>query len=141
MKSVTSREKGLNRDKDKGSDQDQANNDDDDHDEEEENDDLDWLDGSSSANVFGSSVAYAEVEASLQALRYSGGGDHRGMGMQSSMSSSSAPSSSSYQNTTDNNSNNNNNNINDDEGDSGLRLMELVTAISTATGTVPPPPS
>ena len=138
MKSVTSREKGSDKDKDKGVDQD----DNDEEEEDEEDDDLDWLDGSSSANVFGSSVAYAEVEASLQALRYSGGGDNRGMGMQSTVSSSSAPSSSSgatssssYPNATNNSSNNNNNHNNDDEGDSGLRLMELVTAISTATGT------
>ena len=138
LKSAASREKSA--DKDKGLDHDQANDVDDDE-EEDDDDDLDWLDGSSSANVFGSSVAYAEVEASLQALRYSGG-DHRGMGMSTSMSSSSAPSSSSSSPAASSSSNtsssSNNNNNNHDEGDSGLRLMELVTAISTATGTVNP---
>ena len=40
-------------------------------DEDEDDRDLDVLDGDG-ANLFGSSVAYSEVEASLQALRYGG---------------------------------------------------------------------
>lgn len=80
----------------------------------EDSDDSD-IDDNNDATVMGSTVAYAEVEASLRALRYGsvdsypdpqeeGGG---GRGHQGDRGSS--------------------------EGDSGLKLMELITKISAAT--------
>jgi hypothetical protein len=74
----------------------------------EENDDDSDIDDNNDATVMGSTVAYAEVEASLRALRY-GSVDSRPDPQEEDGHKG------------------------DSEGDSGLKLMELITKISAAT--------